>query len=140
MRECVWCSVLSSKSARIIVRYLGSKIGTTLILIVILLVILLLSGTLFTVINRSPFVVGARNGGAILIYPYTITFQTSAEALALIIALILTILGYYTLTEVVSRITDNKLANMVYVLGLILFIFGIIIVLMILNIKLGRIF
>lgn len=130
---------MSSKSARTIARYLSGKINVTFTLIIVLLVILLLSGTLFTVVNRSPFMVGARNGGAILIYPYTVTFQTSAEALALTIALILTILGYYVLTEAASRITDNKLANMVYVLGLILFIFGIIIVLMILNIKLGRI-
>jgi len=119
-------------------RFFSEKIGSVLISIIVLLLIIVLSGALFAIVHNSPFMFGAGGRGASFVYPY-IVFQTSAEALALIIALILVILGYYALTEGCSKVLDNRLANIIYVSGLVLFMLGVIIVLMVLNIKIGRI-
>ncbi len=132
--------MLSSRSVRNIIRFVSERAKTILIAIMVLSIILLLSGVLFVLINRAPFMVGAGPRGASFIYPYSTTFQTSAEALALVIALTLAVIGYYALTEATSKVSDNRLANIIYVSGLVLFMLGIIIVLMIVNIKIGRIF
>ena len=131
---------MSSKGIRSILGFFSERVKIVLISIVILLMIIVLSGTLFAIVNRAPFMISAGGRGVSFIYPYTITFQTSAEALALFIALILVILGYYALTEGSSKVLDSRLANIIYVSGLVLFMLGVIIVLMVLNIKIGRIF